>query len=144
MMQVGMATKIRNYYKRKFAKDDGPQNLAYGEQVYVNNSPFLGALKSGDYLQSIENFMFRAPIYMHKMPEQDFLLIRNKTTGYTIRGDFKTLFVVGQECPLIEVPGPNSKRANSFLKEFLNVFIMRLFHKSREIPKRIKMEDIKK
>lgn len=144
MMQVGMATKIRNYYKRKFAKDDGPQNLEYGEQVYVNNSPFLGALKPGDSLQALENYMFRAPVYMHKIAEQDFLLIRNRQMGYTIRGDFKGLFVVGQECPLIEVPGPNSKRANSFLKDFLQVFIFRLFHKNRDFPKRVKMEDIKR
>ena len=88
--------------------------------------------------------MFRAPIYMHKMPEQDFLLIRSRNMGYTVRGDFKNLFVVGQECPLIEVPGPNSKRANSFLKDFLQVHILRMFHRSREFPKRIKMEDVKK
>ncbi len=144
MMQAGMATKIRNYYKRKFAKDDGPQNLEYGEQVYVNNSPFLGALKPGETLQALENFMFRAPIYKHKIPEQDFLVVRNRQTGYTVRSDIKTLFVVGQECPLIEVPGPNSKRANSFLKDFLQVFMFRLFHKSREFPKRVKIEDIKK
>ena len=144
MMQAGMATKIRNYYKRKFAKDDGPQNLEYGEQVYVNNSPFLGALKPGESIQDLENFMFRAPIYKHKIPEQDFLMVRNRQTGYTVRSDIKTLFVVGQECPLIEVPGPNSKRANSFLKDFLQVFMFRLFHKNREFPKRVRIEDIKK
>ncbi len=144
MMQPGMATKIRNYYKRKFAKDDGPQNLEYGEQVFVNNSPFLGALKPGESLQALENFMFRAPIYRHKIPEQDFLIVRNRQTGYTVRCDIKTLFVVGQECPLIEVPGPNSKRANSFLKDFLQVFMFRLFHRNREFPKRVRIEDIKK
>lgn len=145
MMQPGMSTKIRNYYKRKFAKDEGPNFQSnYGELVYVTSSPFLGSLKPGEFLQSLENYMFRAPIYMHKMPEQDFLLIRNRQLGYFIRGDFKSIFVVGQECPLIEVPGPNSKRANSFMKDFLQVFIFRLFHRSRDIPKRIKMEDIKR
>jgi transcription initiation factor TFIID subunit 1 len=88
--------------------------------------------------------MFRAPIFMHKIPEQDFLLIRNRHTGYLIRSDFKGIFVVGQECPLIEVPGPNSKRANSFLKDILQAYIFRMFHRSRDIPKRIKMEDIKR
>jgi transcription initiation factor TFIID subunit 1 len=146
MMQPGMATKIRNYYKRKFAKDEGPnlQATNYGELVYISSSPFLGALKPGEFLQSLENYMFRAPIYMHKMPEQDFLLIRNRQSGYFIRGDFKNIFVVGQECPLIEVPGPNSKRANSFIKDYLQAYIFRLFHRSRDIPKRIKMEDIRK
>lgn len=54
------------------------------------------------------------------------------------------LFVAGQECPLYEVPGPNSKRANNFVRDFLQVFIYRLFWKSRDTPRRIKMDDIKK
>ena len=118
MMQTGMASKIRTYYKRRFAKDDGPQknSIEYGEFVYINTSPFLGSLKPGDYLQSLENYMFRAPIYAHKMAEQDFLMVRTRNLSYLIRGDIRNIFAVGQECPLIEVPGPNSKRANSFIK----------------------------
>lgn len=54
------------------------------------------------------------------------------------------LFVAGQECPLYEVPGPNSKRANNFVRDFLQVFIYRLFWKSRDTPRRIKMDDIKR
>ncbi len=146
MMQTGMASKIRNYYKRRFAKDDGPQKslIEYGEFVYINTSPFLGSLKAGEYLQSLENNMFRAPIYSHKVADHDFLVVRTRNLSYIIRGDIKNIFVVGQECPQIEVPGPNSKRANSFIKDFLQVFIYRQFHRSREVPKRIKMEDIKK
>ncbi|RMB98328.1 hypothetical protein DUI87_25233 [Hirundo rustica rustica] len=107
MMQVGMATKIKNYYKRAF-----------------------------------ENNLFRAPIYLHKMPETDFLIIRTRQ-GYYIR-ELVDIFVVGQECPLYEVPGPNSKRANTHIRDFLQVFIYRLFWKSRDRPRRIRMEDIKK
>ncbi len=29
--------------------------------------------------------------------------------------------MAGQECPLYEVPGPNSKRANNFTRDFLQV-----------------------
>ncbi|PNJ42667.1 TAF1 isoform 4 [Pongo abelii] len=82
MMQVGMATKIKNYYKRAF-----------------------------------ENNLFRAPIYLHKMPETDFLIIRTRQ-GYYIR-ELVDIFVVGQQCPLFEVPGPNSKRANTHIRDFL-------------------------
>jgi transcription initiation factor TFIID subunit 1 len=144
MAQTGMASKIRNYYKRKFGKDDGPVNkIEYGELVYVNQSPFLGSLKPGECLQVLENFMFRAPLYQHKIPEHDFILVRTRHSGYILKGDIKRIFVVGQQCPLIEVPGPNSKRANSFIKDFLQVHIFRLFQQSRQTPKRIKMEDIK-
>lgn len=88
--------------------------------------------------------MFRAPIYSHKIADHDFLVVRTRNLNYLIRCDIKNIFVVGQECPLIEVPGPNSKRANSFIKDFLQVFIYRQFHRSREVPKRIKLEDVKK
>ena len=146
MSQTGMASKIRNYYKRKFGKDDGPvKSIDYGEMVYINSSPFLGSLKPGEYLQSIENYMFRAPIYKHKLSEQDFLVVRNRNfSSYLIRSDVKCVFTVGQECPLIEVPGPNSKRANSFLKDFLQACLFKMFHESKETPKRIRMEDVKR
>ena len=31
------------------------------------------------------------------------------------------MFTAGQQCPLYEVPGPNSKRANNFTRDFLQV-----------------------
>ncbi|NXN81179.1 TAF1 factor, partial [Bombycilla garrulus] len=142
MMQVGMATKIKNYYKRKPGKDPGAPDCKYGETVYCHTSPFLGSLHPGQLLQAFENNLFRAPIYLHKMPETDFLIIRTRQ-GYYIR-ELVDIFVVGQECPLYEVPGPNSKRANTHIRDFLQVFIYRLFWKSRDRPRRIRMEDIKK
>lgn len=71
--------------------------------------------------QAFENNLFRAPIYLHKMPETDFLIIRTRQ-GYFIR-ELVDIFVVGQECPLNEVPGPNSKRANTHIRDFLQVML---------------------
>ncbi|XP_066515590.1 transcription initiation factor TFIID subunit 1 [Hoplias malabaricus] len=142
MMQVGMASKIKNYYKRKPGKDPGAPDCKYGETVYCHTSPFLGSLHPGQLLQAFENNLFRTPIYLHKMPETDFLIIRTRQ-GYFIR-EVLDIFVVGQECPLYEVPGPNSKRANTHIRDFLQVFIYRLFWKSKDRPRRIRMEDIKK
>ncbi|XP_023689935.1 transcription initiation factor TFIID subunit 1 isoform X1 [Paramormyrops kingsleyae] len=141
-MQVGMATKIKNYYKRKPGKDPGAPDCKYGETVYCHTSPFLGSLHPGQLLQAFENNLFRAPIYLHKMPETDFLVLRTRQ-GYYIR-EIVDIIVVGQECPLYEVPGPNSKRANTHIRDFLQVFIYRLFWKSKDRPRRIRMEDIKK
>lgn len=86
--------------------------------------------------------MYRAPIYSHTMPSTDFLLIRNRN-GISIR-HIQNMFTVGQEIPLMEVPGPNSKRANNFVRDFLQVFILRLFLRSTDEPKRIKIEEIRK
>uniref|UniRef100_G3QAL9 Transcription initiation factor TFIID subunit n=1 Tax=Gasterosteus aculeatus aculeatus TaxID=481459 RepID=G3QAL9_GASAC len=142
IMQVGLATKIKNYYKRKPGKDPGAPDCKYGETVYCHTSPFLGSLHPGQLLQAFENNLFRAPIYLHKMPQTDFLVLRTRH-GYYIR-EIVDIVVVGQQCPLFEVPGPNSKRANTHIRDFLQVFIYRLFWKSKDRPRRIRMEDIKK
>uniref|UniRef100_A0A4W5N674 Transcription initiation factor TFIID subunit n=1 Tax=Hucho hucho TaxID=62062 RepID=A0A4W5N674_9TELE len=125
-----------------FRKDPGAPDCKYGETVYCHTSPFLGSLHPGQLLPAFENNLFRAPIYLHKMPETDFLVLRTRQ-GYFIR-ELVDIFVVGQQCPLYEVPGPNSKRANTHIRDFLQVFIYRLFWKSKDRPRRIRMEDIKK
>jgi len=141
-MQVGMATKIKNYYKRKPGKDGGAPDYEYGETAFSQQSPFLGNLTPGQSLQTLENNLFRAPIYRHNLPETDFLIIRTRN-NYFVR-EVNTIFTVGQQLPLFEVPGPNSKKANNFIRDFLQVFIYRQFYKSTDNPKRIKMEDVKK
>ncbi|XP_011211666.2 transcription initiation factor TFIID subunit 1 isoform X2 [Bactrocera dorsalis] len=142
MNQVGMCSKIKNYYKRKAAKDNGPQDFKYGEVAFAHTSPFLGIIHPGQCIQALENNMYRAPIYPHNINPTDFLVIRNRS-NYWIRA-INALFTVGQECPIYEVPGPNSKRANNFTRDFLQVFIYRLFWKSRDNPRRIRMDDIKR
>ncbi|XP_058465400.1 transcription initiation factor TFIID subunit 1 isoform X2 [Malaya genurostris] len=142
MNQVGMATKIKNYYKRKAAKDSGPPEYRYGETHYAHTSPFLGILHPGHCIQVIENNMYRAPIYPHTVQNTDFLVLRTRN-NYFVR-EIDALYTAGQECPLYEVPGPNSKRANNFVRDFLQVFIYRLFWKSKDNPRKIRMDDIKK
>ena len=100
-------------------KDTGPPQYKYGETVYAHTSPFLGTLHLGQSIQAIENNMYRAPLYEHKMPATDFLVIRTRN-HYHIR-EVDAFYTVGQECPLYEVPGPNSKRANNFTRDFLQV-----------------------
>lgn len=57
--QVGMCSKIKNYYKRKAGKDTGPPAYKYGETAYAHTSPFLGILHPGQSIQAIENNMYR-------------------------------------------------------------------------------------
>lgn len=142
MNQVGMCSKLKNYYKRKAEKDTAKPTFKYGELAFAHTSPFLGILHPGQYIQAVENNMYRAPIYPHQINDSDFLVIRTRN-NYFIR-EIDALFTSGQQCPLYEVPGPNSKRANNFVRDFLQVFIYRLFWKSRDNPRRIRMDDIKK
>nr|VZI42241.1 unnamed protein product [Spirometra erinaceieuropaei] len=153
MMQVGMATRLVNYYRPLHPRDpslspdpaanNSPPDFTYGSLVYVGStdSPFLGVVRPGGCLQSLENNMFRAPVYPHKVPSTLFLVVRNRNGLWIRRAP--AAFTVGQEVPLIEVPGPNSKRANNFARDFLQVYILRLFLRSTDEPKRIKMEEIR-
>ncbi|XP_055334348.1 transcription initiation factor TFIID subunit 1-like [Paramacrobiotus metropolitanus] len=141
--QIGMATRIKNYYKRKPGKNEEElPKFEFGELAFAYTSPFLGDLDQGQILQTFENNMFRAPIYQHATPVTDFLVIRTRNRYY-IR-DIRVTFTVGQECPLMEVPAPNSKKATNFARDFLQVHIYRLFWKSADTPKRIKADDVKK
>ena len=140
--QIGMALKIRNYYKRRPGKETNTPEFRYGDLAYAHTSPFLGNLTPGQCLQTFENNMFRAPVFEHKVPFTDFLIIRNRM-HYYVR-EVETVFAVGQQCPLIEVPGPNSKRANNFARDFLQVFVYRQFWHSKDEPRRIKMDDVRK
>lgn len=78
VFQVGMCSKVKNYLKKNNNTDENAANLRYGEMVYTHTSPFLGALSPGKAVQALENNMYRAPIYRHKIPETDFLIIRTR------------------------------------------------------------------
>lgn len=82
MNQVGMCSKVKNYYKRRAGKDQGPPTYKYGETAYAHTSPFLGILTPGQSIQAVENNMYRAPIYEHKIPDTDFLVIRTRYERY--------------------------------------------------------------
>nr|CAB3266786.1 transcription initiation factor TFIID subunit 1-like [Phallusia mammillata] len=142
LSQVGMALKVKNYHKRKPDKDSDSTRYRYGETVYSHSSPFLGTLAPGQSLQAFECNMYRAPIYEHRSKSTDFLIIRTRH-NYFIR-HVPSIFTVGQLCPLVEVPGPNSKKATNHVRDFLQVFIYRMFAKSREKPKKIRMEEVRK
>ena len=58
----------------------GPAELKYGELTYAHTSPFLGTMHPGQTIQALENNMYRCPIYQHKFPKTDFLIIRTRNT----------------------------------------------------------------
>ena len=122
--------------------------LQFGETTYVQSSSyFLGQLHSGQLLQSFETNLFRAPvsvctsvetpgdtaiftpslpppppphqIYRHTMPDTDLVVIISGSQVFV--RDIPAVFLVGQQCPKVEVPPPNSKSAMQFQKDFLLV-----------------------
>jgi hypothetical protein len=130
IMNVGMGSKVRNYFSQEDEGQLPPQNFEEGETVVLepnDASPFLGKIPPGQTIQALESTMFRAPIFRHKVPETDFLLIRrNNSSRFELR-EIPTLFLAGQTIPLMRVHAPSSKAANQFIKQRLQVFIYRLF-----------------
>uniref|UniRef100_A0A8C4IQX0 Transcription initiation factor TFIID subunit n=1 Tax=Dicentrarchus labrax TaxID=13489 RepID=A0A8C4IQX0_DICLA len=121
IMQVGMATKIKNYYKRKPGKDPGAPDCKYGETVYCHTSPFLGSLHPGQLLQ-VSTITVKDSVPISWFYERD--------TVTTLESLFQDLT-------------PNEPTHTSETS-YRYVFIYRLFWKSKDRPRRIRMEDIKK
>ena len=58
-------------------------------------------------------------VYRHTVPDTDLVVIISGSQVFV--RDVCTVFIVGQECPKVEVPPPNSKPAMQFQKDFLLV-----------------------
>lgn len=119
-----MASRIVNYVAGNPHQPVIMPQLPFGELNISQHIPFLGQLSPNQIFQALENNMFRAPIYPHKLKTTDFLVIVKSNSLYVRRID--DIFLVGQQLPLMEVPAPNSKKANTFLKDFLQVTILQL------------------
>jgi hypothetical protein len=88
-------------------------------------SPFLGDIPKGTTVQAIENNLYKAPMFRHNPQPTDFLLIKTADNKFAIR-EIPTTYSVGQLQPLIEVPAPNSRTANQFIKNRLQSFVYRV------------------
>jgi len=139
LSQPGMSSKIRNYHPRGQKEVEG--QFEFGETAFTLKLPFLSDLPNGQSIQSIENNMYKAPIFQHETPFTDFILIRS-ANGFFIR-ECPNVFVAGQECPIYEVPSPSSKKTTEFKRDCLVAFIYRLFWESEHQPKRLNAKDIK-
>ncbi|KAI3383123.1 hypothetical protein SNEBB_004484 [Seison nebaliae] len=130
MIQPGMVSSINNYYQRKPGYNNGEDSVhsKYGRMVYLlekDVTSVLGRLKAGESLQCLENSLYRAAIYQHRKKTRDFLLIRRNNQFFLRR--FDAQFVVGQTFPLKEVPAPVSKPIGFLSKEYIQVYLHRLF-----------------
>lgn len=146
LSQIGMASNIRNYFwpksdNQKFTPLELKQTYEHGfsEVVQSGDKAFLGKMKPGHSLQAIVNNMYRAPIFRHNMPECDFLVLRSRNSYY-IR-TVETIFTVGQEMPLIEVPYLNPTK---FWSELWDIHIQKMFLRSIFDPKRIRHRELMK
>jgi hypothetical protein len=135
LSNFGMGNRIINYYRRKIHDDpERPQPEDKVGDVTVllpeDRSPFsnFGMVDPGETVRTIHNAMYRAPIFKHDPKNTDFLVIRSSTgvggTTWHIR-NIDHLFVVGQQFPSMEIPGPHSRKVTNAAKNRMKMIAYR-------------------
>lgn len=104
LSNVGMGARLCTYYQ-KCSPDDQSGSLLRNTDSSLGHiishdpadkSPFIGDLKPGCSQSSLETNMYRAPIFPHKVPLTDYLLIRSAKGKLSLRRIDK-INVVGQQ-----------------------------------------------
>lgn len=148
VQNVGMASRVVAYWRRPRDPSQAPSappKFPDGETVTLepgDPSPFLGDVTSERPVQAMENKLFKAPIVPHTPAPTDFLLIRNKHSNKVYVREVAATYVVGQLQPGQEVPAPNSRTANIYVRNRLQGFIFRLFKKKSNLQHRLRIADL--
>ncbi|WAR54139.1 hypothetical protein PtB15_3B651 [Puccinia triticina] len=136
---IGMGSILVNYYRKQSELDDHIPNDDIGEPFVLDvadESPFMkfGSIRPGETVPTLYNNLVRAPLFKHKPSTNEFLVIRNTTeteTNYYIR-PIDHLYVIGQTYPVVEVPGPHSRKTTTQLKHRLQTIAFKLCSKSED------------
>lgn len=139
LSNVGMGNRVINYYRRKTMDDTSRPKLDVGETGILlpqDKSPFsiFGHVDPGHITPTLHNGMYRAPIFKHTARNNDFLVVKNTTgtdgSAWYMR-NIENLYVVGQEFPSVDVPGPHSRKVTTASKNRLKMISYRLIRKSK-------------
>jgi transcription initiation factor TFIID subunit 1, fungi type len=139
MSNVGMGSKLINFYRKLGAGDETKPKLDVGETNIldlVDKSPFgdYGHVDPGEISRVLYNKVVKAPIFNHEVNANDFLLIRNHSRAggprYFLR-QYHHLFVVGQTFPIVDVPSPHSRRVLNTQKARLKMIVFRVLKRMR-------------
>lgn len=140
LSKFGMANKLINYYRKTDESDSSRPKLPVGETHVLgvqDKSPFwnFGFVSPGNIVPTLYNNMTRAPVFKHEVSKTDFLLVKSIGNGSGNRfylRQINHLFAVGQTFPVVEVPGPNSRKVTAMGKNRLRMVVYRILNKSPE------------
>ncbi|KHJ33939.1 putative transcription initiation factor subunit taf1 [Erysiphe necator] len=146
----GMGNRIINYYRRKNADDaerPQPEDKIGDTTVLLpeDRSPFsnFGMVDPGQTVRTLHNSMFRAPIFKHEPKSTDFICIRSSTgvegTKWHLR-NIDNIFVVGQQLPSMEIPGPHSRKVTNAAKNRMKMIAYRKIRHSAQ--RNVKIADV--
>ncbi|RZC74501.1 hypothetical protein C5167_049982 [Papaver somniferum] len=132
---AGMGARLCTYYQKSAPVDQtasvlrnecGGTNL--GTVISLDpadKSPFLGDIRPGCTQSSLETNMYRAPVFPHKLPTTDYLLVRSAKGKLFLRR-IDRIHVVGQQEPHMEVISPGSKNLQTYIGNRLLVYMYRV------------------
>ncbi|KAJ0030572.1 hypothetical protein Pint_13734 [Pistacia integerrima] len=134
LSNAGMGANLCTYYQKSAPGDQASTLLCKGNNSLGNvvmlepgdKSPFLGDIKAGCSQSSLETNMYRAPVFPHKVPSTDFLMVRSAKGKISIRRIDK-IAVVGQQEPLMEVMSSSSKNLQTYSTNRLLIYVYREF-----------------
>ena len=121
------------------SKGDAPKtDLGVTEIIHNDREfPLMGYLKPGEMQPAIVNSLFSAPLFRHKAPATDFLLVPIKTEDVSTQRlhfelkPFPSVYLCGQQEPLQKVMKP-AKKENEFQFNLVSLRILRLLEKKEE------------
>jgi hypothetical protein len=150
LSNFGMANKVINYYRRKDDSDNARPKLDVGETNVLlpeDRSPFaqFGFVEPGDTIPTLHNAMYRAPIFKQQLENTDFLVIRSSTGAGGFEWHLRNVehtFVVGQQLPSVEIPGPNSRKVTNAAKNRMRMIAFRKIRHSSD--QTVKIDEITK
>ena len=139
LSNVGMGSRIINYYRRKTIDDNTRPKLEIGDPAVLmpqDKSPFslFGHIDPGEITPTLSNAMYKAPIFPQEAKNTDFLLVRSTTGLHGSKWYMKTidnLRVVGQEFPSVDIPGPHSRKVTTASKNRLKMISYRLVRRDK-------------
>ncbi|KTW30415.1 histone acetyltransferase [Pneumocystis jirovecii RU7] len=132
----GMGSRVVVFYRKKSDDDCTRPKMTIGETHILepqDRSPFwnFGTVDPGETVLTLYNKMIRAPIFAHEPENTDFLVLRNtcsQGSRYYLR-NIKYLYVIGQTLPVIDVPGPHSRKITMISKNRLKMICFRLLRR---------------
>lgn len=146
LSNFGMGSKIVNYFRVNHDSEAKPaERPSLGETKILlpeDRSPFanFGDVNKGETVPTLWNQMYRAPIFKHEPRKTDFLIGRitddNESKYYLRKIDH--VYVVGQNFPSVEVPGPHSRKVTNTSKNRMKMLSYRLISRHGSLT----LEDI--
>lgn len=144
LSNFGMGNRLINFYRKRDADDQERPKRDIGEtHVLLNQdkSPFsnFGHVDGGETVPTIQNGLYRAPVFQHKPKSNDFILSISHTWENGNRmylRNVENLHAVGQQFPISEVPGEHSRKVTDAAKRRLRGISYRIYAKTLDPTRR--------